>query len=471
MKKSWIICGILILSIALLSGCSTGGGAASDVSLNAADSSSSGSLYTEYTPESVLLDDAYDSSTPQGNLVVVISDIHLGDKRSIDDGYAWFNNNEQILTDFLNTLATRPAVKEVVIAGDLFDEWVIPMAYDTFNGFGSGQEGESRFVDSVAAAHPGIINGINTLIQSGRKVTYVPGNHDMLVTSDDVNRIFPGISQNRDAAGLGSYTPEDLPEVIIEHSHRYDFYNAPDMLSNRIPYSQENYTTNSGAIIPPGFFVSKIAASNGYQSVGLEGTLGVNSSLQTGPFYYWAAWKLVLSQIKPSQDYNAKIIKTGIDGYTGVYAINDLVPQATLSGIQQPLLYAYIEDNWKNRQTQNQVNSPISVLSGLLVGSLSLWCDQQSYSQYFSRDTSKRIVVFGHTHKAALGVRYNVDNKKCIYANSGTWIDRGDPDCTVVVIDPDLQNDGSVMDTVDVYQFTTNHTMKQLYENSITVNK
>ncbi len=470
MKKRWIICGILIVSIALLSGCSTGGGTSSDVALNAVDNPSADPLHPEYAVEAVLTDEAYDISTPQGNLVVVLSDIHLGDARSISGGYAWFNNNEAILTDFLNTLVTRPAVQEVVIAGDLFDEWVIPMDLDTFNGFGSGQEGESKFVDSIAAAHPGIINGINALIQSGKKVTYVPGNHDMLVTSDDVSRIFPGINQQRDAAGLGSYSPQGLPEVVMEHSHRYDFYNAPDMFSNRIPYSPENFTNNPGALIPPGFFVSKIAASNGYQSVGIQGSLAAGNS-QTGPFYYWAAWELILSQIKPTQDYNAKIIKTGIDGYTGVYAINDLVPQMSSSGIQQPLLYASIEDNWQNRQVRNQVNSPISVLSGLLVGSLSLWCDSQSYTQYFSRDTSKRIVVFGHTHKATLGARYNANSQKCIYANSGTWIDKGDPDCTVVVIDPDLQIDGSVNETVDVYQFTTNRTMKQLYQDSITVNK
>ncbi|MDQ7826143.1 MAG: metallophosphoesterase [Candidatus Eremiobacteraeota bacterium] len=468
MKNSFILCSILLVALMFLPGCSTGGGTESSMILSPADTSSPAQTYPEFTAESVLLDDD-DTSDPQGNLVVVISDIHLGDERSIKEGYAWFNKNESILVDFLKTLAGRQAVKEVVIDGDMFDEWVIPMDHDTFNGFGSGQEGESRFVDSIAQAHPDIISGIKTLIQSGRKVTYVPGNHDMLVTREDIDRIFPGISQQRDAAGLGTYSPGGLAGTVIEHSHRYDFFNAPDMLSNRIPYSPENYTTNSGAIIPPGFFVSKIAASNGYQSVGFEGSLGLNSNSMIGPFYYWAAWKLILSQVKPTQDYNAKIIKTGIDGYTGVYAINDLVPQVDFITINQPLLYRYIEDNWQNRQAENLVPSSISVLSGLLVGSLSVWCDFQSRTQYFSRDTGTRVVVFGHTHKATLGASYNANNDKCIYANSGTWIDKGDPDCTMVIIDPDSQLDGSVKETVSVYQFTDKGTMKQLYTDSITL--
>ena len=46
----------------------------------------------------------------------------------------------------------------------------------------------------------------------------------MLFTSAEINSIFPGINQARDSYGLGSYTPEDLPNSIIEHGHRYDFF-------------------------------------------------------------------------------------------------------------------------------------------------------------------------------------------------------------------------------------------------------
>jgi UDP-2,3-diacylglucosamine pyrophosphatase LpxH len=470
MKKSCIILCIIVLSVTFLSGCSNSGNSAGDTAYYSSGTSSADLLHPEYATADVLTDESYGLTDPQGNLVVVLSDIHMGDQRAIDEGYGWFRANEPLLAGFLASLAASPAVKEVVIGGDFFDEWVIPMDHDTLNGFGSDQQAESKFVDSVAAANPTIISGIKAIMSAGKKVTYVPGNHDMLVTSDDISRIFPGINQSRDAAGLGTYSPGGLPEVLIEHSHRYDFFNAPDMYSNRIPYSPENYTNNSSAIIPPGFFVSKIAASNNFQTPAIPGSLGATDSL-IGPFFYWTAWKLILSQVNPSQDYNAKIIKTGIDGYTGVYSINDLVPQVTLSGIQQPTLYAYIEDNWKNRQTQNQVNSLISVVSGLLVGSLSVWCDLQSNTQYFSRDTSKRIVVFGHTHKATMGSRLNSASQKCIYANSGTWIDKGDPACTFVIIDPDLKIDGSVNETVTVYQYTASQTMKQLYQDSITVRK
>jgi UDP-2,3-diacylglucosamine pyrophosphatase LpxH len=420
----------------------------------------------EYHPDTIL---GAVNGTAEKNLVVVISDLHLGDQRSIDGGYGWFIKNEALLTAFLQSLVTRPAVKELVIAGDMFDEWVAPMEYDALNNYGADQAGESKFVDSIAAAHPDVIHALNSIIASGMKVTYIPGNHDMLVTAADIDRIFPGIQQRRDAAGLGAYSPDGLPEVIIEHSHRYDFFNAPDMISNRIPTSPENYTTNPGALIPPGFFVSKIAASNGFQYPGL-GQPDLASNYQAGPFLYWTAWQLILAKIHVTQDRNAKIIKTGIDGYTGTYAINDLVPQVRFLTIQQPLLYQYIEDNWKNRQAQNLVNVPINVLSGLLVGSLNEWCNLQSSTQYFLHDTSKRIVVFGHTHEATMSSALNTKLEKCLYANSGTWIDKGDPDCTCVVINPAPQSDGTLKESVSVYQYTESQTLKELYTDSIIVN-
>ncbi|MEQ8222196.1 MAG: metallophosphoesterase [Candidatus Eremiobacterota bacterium] len=392
------------------------------------------------------------------SLIVIISDTHLGDKRSIDNGYGWFINNRNRLVNFLNQLAVRPSVKELVLGGDLFDEWVVPMEYDTFNGFGSDQEGESKFVNSIASNNPDVINAINNLISSGVKVTYVPGNHDMLVSEDDINRLFPGINQQRDSAGLGAYSPQWLPQVVIEHGHRYDFYNAPDILSNKIPYSPQNYTDNPDAILPPGFFVTKIATSQGV-SVPIPAI--DNTSTGDGHFLYWASWQLILDELHVTEDPNARIIKTGIDGYRDNYAINDLAPSYN----KEPLLYQNIEENWGERQNRNNINVPISIASALLSGAWDSWCDFQSYTQYFTYNSDKRIVVFGHTHHATLGYSVNNNRQKCIYANSGTWIDSGNPDCTCVVIEPDSQINGNI--NVSVYQFTEQQTLLTLHSGTI----
>ena len=451
MKKITFI--LIITAILIFSGCS-------DDAVNYNTSPSPTPSIVEAPMDEVMGgmdDDSLLLSEPR-SLIVIISDLHLGDQRSIDNGYGWIINNRSLLANFINKLVDYPAVKELVIAGDMFDEWVVPMADETLNGFGSDQEGETKFVDSIAGANSDVIDAIRSVIAAGIKVTYVPGNHDMLVTEDDINRIFPGINQERDAKGLGAYSPEDLPEVIIEHGHRYDFYNAPDALSNKIPNSPENYTDNPDAILPPGFFVTKIATTHGVTAPvpASDETLKENKGL-----LYWGSWKLILSKMHIKEDANAKIIKTGIDGYKDNYAINDLAP----SIFKDSLLYKNIENNWKERQNINQVNVHINVASALLSGVWDSWCDMQSSTQYFNYDTSKRIVVFGHTHHATMGYHINRHSKSCIYANSGTWVDAGNPSCTCVVIEPDTPEDGYI--SLKVYQFIEGETLRTLHSGVI----
>lgn len=56
---------------------------------------------------------------------------------------------------------------------------------------------------------------------------------------------------------------------------------------------------------------------------------------------------------------------------------------------------------------------------------LTHFIDEQSNTQYFQNDMSKtRIVVFGHTHSPMILTYKNTEKQDCIYANSGTWIDK-----------------------------------------------
>ncbi len=49
--------------------------------------------------------------------------------------YCWFKKNIPLLGDFLAEQLNAPDVKEVVILGDLFDMWVIPVDYDPLTSF------------------------------------------------------------------------------------------------------------------------------------------------------------------------------------------------------------------------------------------------------------------------------------------------------------------------------------------------
>ncbi len=396
--------------------------------------------------------------------IIVISDLHMGDARSINGKYGWFNKNRDTFVSFLSWLRQNPNVRELVVAGDVFDEWVAPMTSDTFDG-----ASESAFVDMIAAANTPAIAAMNAIVQDGNiVVTYVPGNHDMLVQSADIQRVFPGISEARDAQGLGSYTPLDRPEVIIEHGHRYDLFNAPDMISNRS-------ITHTNSILPPGFFVSKIATTSDLergQSVFLREQLtnALADRSRSNYLSYWAAWQLIMEQKPVKESWDDKLIETDVDGYEDTYAIADLIPyHDSDNGPLDVNLYKKILDTWYERQAGNQVAVPISPDIAIAAGAINPVLDAQAISQYFLNGSSnKRIVVFGHTHAADLYGFLNHALRGSIYANSGTWIDSGNPGCTFVAVIPPKDSESSI-ETVTVYRYVDDLNITKIESGAIVV--
>ncbi|MGB7603947.1 MAG: metallophosphoesterase [Lutisporaceae bacterium] len=388
--------------------------------------------------------------------IVVISDLHLG----INDDFAELNDNRQALVDFLNQIKNSPNVKELVIAGDLFDEWFLPMEYVM-------PQSQSTFFDSVASNNQTVVDAFNAIISAGDiKVTYVPGNHDLLMTEADMMRIFPGINQARDKVqGLGSYITGANSEIVIEHGHKYNFFCAPDQISNR------DITKNNSSILPPGYFFTRIATSSvieGHPSssnIFPDVTANPNDESQYQYFLYQQVWKSMMTTLPVKENQKDKVIKTNIDGYTLDYAINDLIPyQNSKNGIIDVNLYKGIQDTWEERQNLNGVKVKIQTNEAIIKASDIGFTDIQSKNQFFDCDASKRIVVFGHTHAARILPFSNLKDKKTIYANSGTWIDdaQGYPTRTFLVITP--AKSGSAVQFVNLYQYSSDKTITQWEE-------
>lgn len=191
--------------------------------------------------------DVFNTGSRTRNLIVVISDMHLGTNLA----YVEINQNLKPLEYFLNRIKTSKNVKELVIAGDLLDEWFVPTDVDTYEG-----EDQADFVQRIAAVNKEVIDVLNSIIQEGIVlVTYVPGNHDLTITAKNVDLILPGINQARDKnLGLGTYSPTGYPQIAIEHGHRYNYFCAPD------PFSNQNVAP--GTIMPPGYFFTRIATQH-----------------------------------------------------------------------------------------------------------------------------------------------------------------------------------------------------------------
>ncbi len=360
---------------------------------------------------------------------VVISDIHLG----MDDLYAETQKNRAPLADFLQKLRRAPNIKELVIAGDLIDEWFIPADTETYAG-----KSQIEFAQAVAANNPDVVAAFNDIIRDGAiRVTYVPGNHDLLITSESIQTIFPGMAEARDVRGLGTYVPDSHPEIAIEHGHRYNFFCAPDPLSNQ--------SIAPGSILPPGYFFTRIATLSVVEGKPepskirppvTPNSLGESQNLE---YLYWRVWDALMTVLPIKEDFDEKIIQTRIDGFTEPYAMSDVMPrQAEPGGVIDVNLFSGIQDTWDERQALNRVAVPIPVRDALVKSASSAETDNQAVVQYFHNpESDTRIVVFGHSHEARIIPAETHDGKSAVYVNSGTWIDKNEtPTMTFVVIIP-----------------------------------
>jgi UDP-2,3-diacylglucosamine pyrophosphatase LpxH len=395
------------------------------------------------------------------NMIVIMSDMHLG----ADLSYAECNQNLASLEKLLKQIKVAPNVKELVIAGDLIDEWFVPAPVNTYNGLG-----QADFVSRLATTNAGVFAALNSIIQEGLiLVTYVPGNHDLTITAASIASVLPGIHQVRDTVlGLGTYSPVDYPKIAIEHGHRYNFFCAPDPISNQ--------TVAPGTILPPGYYFTRLAATAFQQGNPPPGdtTPIVTPNLSGGTsqvllYKYWKEWYMTTKEFPISNRFDENIIVTNMNGFTGSYSVNDLIPnQLDSGGFINVNFYNGIQDNWDTRQTYNNV--PIHSTTARAIDSVnsSTEIDYQATLQYFMNPNSnKRIVVFGHTHVPTMYATQNYLNEKCVYANSGTWIDNN-PKLTTMnfVVITTQSADASSQTFVKLYNFE-NEVVTEMAEDSI----
>jgi UDP-2,3-diacylglucosamine pyrophosphatase LpxH len=396
-------------------------------------------------------------------MIVVMSDMHLG----ADLAYAECKNNLGSLEKLIKKIQLSPSVKELVFAGDLLDEWFVPATVDTYQG-----ADQADFVQRIALANKGVVDAINRIIQEGNiLVTYVPGNHDLTITEASVELVFPGINQARDPEqGLGTYSPIGCPEIAIEHGHRYNFFCAPD------PFSNQDIAP--GTISPPGYFFTRIGAlhvSQGYPPVAND-TLPIVTPYPSGGdsqnllYAYWKLWGWAINYLKINNTFDEDIIVTNIDGFTGTYSVNDLVPYQTTPGGQIDVrLYKGIQDTWAQRQVHNRVPVSIPTVRAIANSASESELSEQAKIQYFKNpDSDVRIVVFGHTHVAKIESSLDHNDRKAIYVNSGTWIDHNSLSSTkmeFVVITPQ-NNDATSQTVVKLYK-VGNEVITKMAEDSV----
>jgi UDP-2,3-diacylglucosamine pyrophosphatase LpxH len=393
--------------------------------------------------------DTFNNDSKSRNLIVVISDLHLG----ADFSFAEIKDNLGPLKAFLEQIRTSRSVKELVINGDLLDEWYVPATTDTYKG-----KNQSDFVNRIAIANKEVIDKFNQIIQEGEiLVTYIPGNHDMAISTENVNLILPGINQARDASGLGIYSPSGYPEIAIEHGHRYNIIASPDPVSNQ--------DVAEGTILPVGYFFTRLAVLHETQActqntdaIPLVTPNTAGDESQALLYGYWQSWAWWLNMLPINNHFYEKMIVTNIDGFTDTLSVNDLLPYQDIQGGEIKVkFYNGIQDTWAERCARNNVAVTVPVADAFKYAASTNGTDTMAVIQYFSNPHStKRIVIFGHSHGAKIKAYKNYCGQKSIYANSGTWIDNnpnGMSTMDFTVITPQ-SGDKDSQTFVTLYNFT-----------------
>lgn len=341
------------------------------------------------------------------NKLVFISDLHM----NVDGTYSWLVKHAPDLARFLYNLNKRDDVAELIILGDLLDDWVCPVA-DT----------PQTFSDILSANYN---NGVVPALQevcnnSDIDVTYLTGNHDMLSfkseNKDVISHAFPNMNIISNSPGLGAYTKDNI--IWAEHGHRYTLFNAPDIWSR------------SGGHLPMGYFISRFAASKSLTEGRVYTTpevldLFISSPSEVQEYFTQAGYTDAPGSIID----DALII--ALFNAIGLWSGNGPLRQFNMNSLDgftdDPMvekiafMYDTIFSGWPSRQ--NIVSHYEAVFNEL--GHLNSAANLLFKMPERIRDLypfTPRIVLFGHTHQAAF--QYHSDDVETLYVNTGTWIDK-----------------------------------------------
>jgi UDP-2,3-diacylglucosamine pyrophosphatase LpxH len=342
--------------------------------------------------------------TNAGKKKIFISDIHMGDARSQDESqpgrypYGWFRKNISNLEDFLTKQLNDPEVAEVVILGDLFDEWVIPTEQSPLTSFQNIYDNPKNNKVIEALQH----------LSKKKIVSYVPGNHDMTLSTTDPDRKqkfmkekFPDISYLAD----GVYR---CGRLVAEHGHRYSLFNAADEWTKKC------------SPLPLGYFISRLVAHKNFNNREYEDFLKILRK------FIDQSYQLFIKPPKKHLNlvhavYEAVVRYAGSNDSATIEMIGIAdSPAPTVGAIGT--LYSGLLENW--------ISSDRISWEKALIGDK----DLSLAAEWICSLPDYNIIIFGHTHEWCLG---RICDFQAIYANCGAWVDTA-PCCTYVETQEDL---------------------------------
>lgn len=345
------------------------------------------------------------------NKIVCISDLHLG----VDDRISEDTVNRPYLIDFINRIGQTKDIRELVIAGDFLDEWILPLNYPVSTD-------SQEYYKQCIANNQNVINALKGLSNAGVKLVYVLGNHDMTLMADTLKQAMPNITFVGDN-GVGAYITGDRKEIAIEHGHRYDVFSGPDTVDNK--------EVSSSSILPPGYFYARLGTS-----WFLQGMPTINKMIpeltaapsktnidQYGAYIYSAFWNKNMNIFTNIERFDDKVFNLKNYGFDAKLSEADILPVLQSDGtIAAPTLFKNFQRSWE----QIQINNGVRVHTSFIQAASAQLNGTTGATQYFPKQESIQYdgqgietAVFGHTH-VPLAEEFN---NGISVVNDGSWVD------------------------------------------------
>ncbi len=302
--------------------------------------------------------------------------------------WEWFTEpDSQRFVAFLAWLGKRTTdaavegwgkVDEVVLIGDIFDNWVFPhdMKPPTF----------SELLASKSASV--VIEALNGLPEE-TKVVYLPGNHDLTLSSGLVEPLLPNVTWGGDGVNDPYFSSGRLR---AEHGNAHTLFCSPD--------------PQQPGCLPLGYFISRMAATadrdTGSTTPSIVDVVREVGQLLEGDQLAHGVFDAICRKagVNPEKNPKEPILMPG-----------DLWGGRTVTVGEVRDLYAHLFTEWKRRKGEIEANLSIPAELGHL--------EPVADSMFLHGGVN--AVVMGHTHRPMALQRGLPFLGKAAYANAGCW--------------------------------------------------
>jgi UDP-2,3-diacylglucosamine pyrophosphatase LpxH len=295
------------------------------------------------------------------------------------NNWGWFTDNDRKrfywFLQYIYDNASVTPIDEIVLLGDIFDNWVFPHDVKP-----------PTFAEIVKAPQSNDIRALLNRLSEKTSVLFLPGNHDMTLSRAELSSVLPKVTFARNGTSDPIYV---AGRILGEHGNADALFCAPDPLRpNELPL---------------GYFISRIAAT------AVRDTGGTSPDLAEVIF---ELIKLVENKEEVAESvFDAICARAKVPQTAKILMPDDLWGGAEVSVQDVREKYANLFNEFVKRKGVVDAVRAIAAESGDLEPVAAL-----RHIQY-----GAKLVFMGHTHNETVKPLHEMLYQDATYVNSGCW--------------------------------------------------